>query len=186
MSGKLIVICAPSGTGKSTLINRLKADMPELKWSVSSTSRKMREGEVHGKDYFFITVEEFEKQIAENLFIEWFKVHADYKGTSKVFVDEGLSQGANMLFDVDVQGADALKSIYGNRAQVIFIEPPSMEELEKRLRSRKTDTEEQIQIRIENAKKELLRKNDYDYLIMNDDVELAYKKFKAAVERIIS
>lgn len=186
MSGKLIVICAPSGTGKSTLINRLKSDMPDLKWSVSSTSRKMREGEIHGKDYFFITAQEFEEQIAKNLFIEWFKVHADYKGTSRVFVDKGLAEGANMLFDVDVQGADALKGIYGSLAQVIFIEPPSMEELEKRLRSRKTDTEEQIQIRIENARKELQRKNDYDYLIMNDDVEVAYKKFKEAVQRIIS
>jgi len=186
MSGKLIVICAPSGTGKSTLINRLKADMPELRWSVSSTSRKMRDGEIHGKDYYFITVQEFEKQIAEHLFIEWFRVHTDYKGTSRVFVDEGLAEGVNMLFDVDVQGADALKRLYGDQAKVIFIEPPSMEELEKRLRSRKTDTEEQIQIRIENAKKELLRKNDYDYLIMNDNVEEAYKKFKEAVERIIS
>lgn len=186
MSGKLIVICAPSGTGKSTLINRLKTDIPNLVWSVSSTTRKMREGEVHGKDYFFISTQEFESQIAADQFIEWFKVHADYKGTSKIFVDEGLSKGWNMLLDVDVQGADALKKIYGNRAQVIFIEPPSMEELEKRLRQRKSDSEEQIQIRIENAKKELERKNDYDYLIMNDDVEVAYNKFKTVVQRILS
>jgi guanylate kinase len=90
-----------------------------------------------------------------------------------------------MLFDVDVQGADALKNIYP-QAKVVFIEPPSVEELEKRLRSRKTDTEDQIRIRLENAKKELSRKNDYDLLIMNDDVESAYKKLKAAVERILN
>lgn len=185
MSGKLIVICAPSGTGKSTLLQKLMKDFPNLKWSVSSTTRAMRPGEVHGKDYFFISAEDFEKQISENLFIEWFRVHADYKGTSKTFVDSGLAQGHNMLFDVDVQGADALKKIYGDKAQVIFIEPPSMDELEKRLRKRQTDTEEQIQIRIENAKKELARKNDYDHLIMNDDVEAAYKKFSEIVKRIL-
>lgn len=185
MSGRIIVICAPSGTGKSTLINRLKTDFPNLRWSVSSTTRAMRPNEVHGKDYFFITVEEFEVQISQNLFIEWFKVHADYKGTSKTFVDNGLANGHNMLFDVDIQGADALKRIYGDKAQVIFIEPPSMTELEKRLRQRQTDSEEQIKIRIENAKKELARKNDYDYLIMNDEVESAYKKLKETVERIL-
>lgn len=185
MSGKIIVICAPSGTGKSTLINRLKTDFPELKWSVSSTTRAMRVNEVHGKDYFFISVEEFEKHIKDGNFIEWFKVHNDYKGTSKLFVDEGLKKGWNMLFDVDVQGADALKKIYGDEAKVIFIEPPSMEELEKRLRERKTDSEEQIQVRITNARKELARKKDYDYLIMNDEVDKAYTRLKDTVERIL-
>lgn len=185
MAGKIIVICAPSGTGKSTLINRLKGEYPELKWSVSHTTRPMRANEEHGKDYFFITVEEFENHIKEGNFIEWFKVHNDYKGSSKIFVDNGLKSDWIMLFDVDVQGADALKKIYGTNAQVIFIEPPSIEELEVRLRSRKTDSEEQIQLRIENAKKELARKNDYDFLILNDEVAEAYKKLKDAVERIL-
>lgn len=184
MSGNIIVIVAPSGTGKSTLINRLKTDYPELVWSVSSTTRAMRPNEVHGKDYFFISVEEFESQIKSGNFIEWFKVHNDYKGTSRLFVDQGLRNGSTMLFDVDVQGADALKKIYP-QAHVIFIEPPSIEELEKRLRARKTDTEEQIRIRLENARKELARKNDYDHLIMNDEVDGAYRKLSAAVERIL-
>ncbi len=186
MTGKLIVICAPSGTGKSTLIQRLCEDMPELKWSVSSTTRPKREGEVHGREYYFVTIQEFERDIAAKNFIEWFKVHNDYKGTSKRFVDEGLAKGWNMLFDLDVQGADAIKKIYGDRSQVIFIEPPSMEELEKRLRERKSDTEEQIRIRVENARKELARKNDYDYLIMNDNVDRAYQKLKATVEKILA
>lgn len=185
MSGKIIVICAPSGTGKSTLINRLKSEFPELKWSVSHTTRAMRVTEVHGKDYYFISVPEFEKHIADGNFIEYFKVHNDYKGSSKLFVDEGLRSGWTMLFDVDVQGADALKQIYAEKAQVIFIEPPSIEELEKRLRERQTDSEAQIQLRVQNAKKELNRKNDYDYLILNDEVDQAYGQLRGAVERIL-
>ncbi len=185
MAGKIIVICAPSGTGKSTLINRLKNELPSLKWSVSSTTRPRRENEVHGKDYFFISTPEFEKQIEEGNFIEWFKVHNDYKGTSKLFIDDGLRNSWTMLFDVDIQGADALKKIYGSTAQVIFIEPPSITELEKRLRERNTDTEEQIQLRIQNAKNELGRKNDYDHLILNDDIDKAYAQLKQAVERIL-
>lgn len=185
MSGKMIVICAPSGTGKSTLISRLKGDHPELQWSVSCTTRPMRAGEVNGKDYHFIPKEEFEKQIAEKQFIEWAKVHSNYYGTSKVFVDQGLQHGHKMLFDLDVQGADAMKRIYGNEAHVIFIEPPSIEELEKRLRIRGTDADQVITERIANARRELLRKKDFDFLILNDDVDRAYVSLKAAVERIL-
>lgn len=185
MSGKMIVICAPSGTGKSTLISRLKADHPELEWSVSCTTRPMRVGEVDGKDYHFISTEDFELQIVADQFIEWAKVHSNYYGTSKIFVGQGLQEGRKMLFDLDVQGADAMKKIYGDEAHVIFIEPPSVEELEKRLRIRGTDKDHVIVERIENARKELARKHDYDYLILNDDVEKAYLQLKAAVERIL-
>jgi len=185
MSGKMIVICAPSGTGKSTLINRLKDDHPELEWSVSCTTRAMRAGEVNGKDYHFIPKEEFEKQIQEAQFIEWAKVHSNYYGTSKIFVDQGLRYGHKMLFDLDVQGADAMKKIYGKDAHVIFIEPPSIQELEKRLRARGTDADHVITERIKNAEKEMARKKDFDFLILNDDVDTAYTKLKAAVERIL-
>ncbi len=185
MSGKMIVICAPSGTGKSTLLGRLKADVPDLAWSVSCTTRPMRSGEVHGKDYYFIKPESFERQIAEDEFIEWAKVHSNYYGTSKRFVTEGIAAGKKMLFDLDVQGADAMKRIYRSDAQVIFIEPPSVAELENRLRGRGTDSEAVIHERILNARKELLRKDDFDHIIMNDDVELAYQKLKALVQRIL-
>lgn len=185
MTGKMIVICAPSGTGKSTLINRLKTDHPELKWSVSCTTRAIRAGEINGKDYHFITTQEFEKQISEDSFIEWAKVHSNYYGTSKVFVDRGLAGGEAMLFDLDVQGADSMKRIYGDEAKVVFIEPPSIEELEKRLKVRGTDKPEVITERVENARRELNRKNDYDFLIMNDEVERAYAKLKAVVEGIL-
>ena len=182
----MIVICAPSGTGKSTLLNRLKADIPDLIWSVSCTTRPMRAGEEHGKDYFFIKVESFEKQIAADEFIEWAKVHSNYYGTSKRFVDEGIQKGHKMLFDLDVQGADAMKRIYGKDAQVIFIEPPSVEELQKRLLARGTDALHVIQERINNAREELKNKHKYDHLIMNDNVDSAYEKLKAVVQKILS
>ncbi len=186
MSGNMIVICAPSGTGKSTLLNRLKTDIPDLVWSVSCTTRPIRTGEVHGKDYFFIKPQTFEQQITDNEFIEWARVHSNYYGTSKRFVKEGLEKGWKMLFDLDVQGADAMKTIYGDDAQVIFIEPPSIEELEKRLMVRGTDSKEVIAERINNAKKELERKEKYDHLILNDDVDRAYQKLKNIVERILA
>jgi guanylate kinase len=186
MPGRIIVICAPSGTGKSTLISRLKLDHPDLEWSVSCTTRAIRAGEVEGKDYHFISRGDFEAQIAKGEYIEWAKVHSNYYGTSKVFVAKGLAEGRKLLFDLDVQGADAMKAIYGKEAHVIFIEPPSIEELEKRLRNRGTDHDHVIHERIENARKELARKHDYDYLILNDDVERAYQKLKTAVERILS
>lgn len=186
MTGKMIVICAPSGTGKSTLLNRLKLEHPELQWSVSCTTRPMRAGEANGVDYHFITAADFEKRISQNDFIEWAKVHSNYYGTSRTFVDEGLKADKKMLFDLDVQGADAMKKIYGKEAHVIFIEPPSVEELEKRLRVRATDAETVILERVENARKELNRKNDYDHLILNDDVEGAYVKLVTLVRRILS
>lgn len=185
MSGRMIVICAPSGTGKSTLLSRLQSDHPELEWSVSCTTRPMRTGEVNGKDYHFISVEQFEQEIREGKFIEWARVHSNYYGTSRTFVDQGLKAGKKMLFDLDVQGADAMKEIYGDQAQVIFIEPPSVEELEKRLRTRGTESEEVIQERVANARKELERKGDFDHLVLNDNVDHAYVQLKSVVERIL-
>jgi guanylate kinase len=185
MSGKMIVICAPSGTGKSTLLARLKSEHPNLEWSVSCTTREMRSGELDGRDYHFLKIQDFQQQIEDGLFIEWALVHSNYYGTSRKFVDEGLKQGKKMLFDLDVQGADAVKSIYGDTAQIIFIEPPSLAELENRLRVRGTDGDKTIQERVENARKEIIRKNDYDYLILNDDVDKAYNLLKSVVENIL-
>ena len=182
----MIVICAPSGTGKSTLLNRLKQDHPELEWSVSCTTRPKRNGETDGIDYHFIEKNDFEKQIDEGMFIEWAKVHSNYYGTSKRFVDEGLKLGKCMLFDLDVQGADAMKKLYGHTAQIIFIEPPSVEELEKRLRLRGTDADHVITERVTNARKEILRKHDYDHIVLNDDVNAAYLRLENIVKRILA
>src|SRR5690606_14203050 len=125
-------------------------------------------------DYFYISEKEFEEKIKENAFIEWAKVHSNYYGTLKNFVDAGLSKGDFLLFDLDVQGCDSIKKIYQDEAQIIFIEPPSIEELELRLRGRGTESEEVIRERVNNAREEIKRKNDFDHIVINDNVEKAY------------
>ena len=180
------MIVAPSGTGKSTMIKRLLIDVPSLIESVSFTTRPMRPGEVHGKSYFFISRDEFLKQRDENEFLEWAEVHGNFYGTSKKFVEQSLKEGKNLLFDLDVQGTDSMKKYFGDVANAIFISPPSVEELEKRLRHRGTENTQVINLRLGNAEKELLRKNDYDFLIYNDDIEKAYAKLKETTLSIIA
>lgn len=182
---RLIVICAPSGTGKSTLLERLKQDHAELQWSVSCTTRPIRAGERDGVDYHFIDHADFEQRIAKNDFIEWARVHSNYYGTSKSFVDAGLAAGHALLFDLDVQGADAMKRIYGAAAKVIFIQPPSLAELEKRLKGRATDAPAVIDERLRNARSELTRARDYDFLVTNDVVERAYQELAGIVARLL-
>lgn len=179
--GKIIVIVAPSGTGKSTLIKRLVQDVSDLTWSVSCTTRPKRAGEVEGKDYFFITEKDFLTRKDNNEFVEWAKVHSNYYGTLKSFIDDGLEAGKYLLFDLDVQGCDQIKSIYGDEAKVIFIEPPSREELEKRLRGRGTDDPEVIAERLKNSLKELARKDDFDFNVVNDEIETAYRDLKQVI-----
>jgi len=185
LHGRLIVICAPSGTGKSTLLERLKKEHPRLHWSVSCTTRGMRPGERNGVDYHYITKEEFEARIGMDDFIEWARVHSNYYGTSKSFVNEGLKSGNALLFDLDVQGADSIKRIYGDEAKVIFIRPPSIEALEARLRGRATDSDAVIEERLRNAREEIKRAHDYDFLITNDDVERAYGELNGIVTAIL-
>ena len=186
LNGKLIVIVAPSGTGKSTMIKRLKTDFPSLLESVSYTTRPIRPGEVDGKSYFFINREIFEKMIEQNEFLEWANVHGNYYGTSKKFVEESIESGNHLLFDLDVQGTDSMKAYFKDRAKAIFIAPPSVEELEKRLRNRGTETTQVINVRLMNAKKELLRKNDYDFMVYNDDIENAYENLKNITQSILN
>ena len=184
-TGKLIVIVAPSGTGKSTMIKRLKVDLPSLVESVSYTTRPMRAGEVHGQSYFFISKDEFFNMRERDEFLEWAEVHGNYYGTSKKFVEQCLAEGKHLLFDLDVQGTDSMKKYFGDLAKVIFISPPSVEELEKRLRHRGTETTGIINLRLMNAKNELLRKNDYDFLVYNDDIENTYSKLKEITASIL-
>lgn len=182
--GKIIVIVAPSGTGKSTLIKKLKVAFPILEESISDTTRPIREGEEYGVNYFYISKEEFEANLEKQAYLEWAKVHGNYYGTSIRFVEKGLSEGKVLLFDLDVQGCDSIKKAFP-QAKIVFIEPPSLEELEKRLRGRGTETEDIIKLRISNARKELERKQDYDYLVLNDDIDSAYDKLHEVFSEII-
>lgn len=184
-TGKVIVITAPSGTGKSTLIKTLKEEFRELHWSVSFTTRPIRSGEIDGKHYFFISKEEFLKKKDQGDFIEWAQVHGNYYGTSLGFVRSKVDHGYSLLLDLDVQGADSLKKEFQDECKVIFISPPSLEELEKRLRGRATESESMISLRLENARQEMLRKNDYDYCITNDSIEQAYNDLRAVVRSIL-
>ena len=183
--GKIVVIVAPSGTGKSSLICRLKVDFPGLVESVSHTTRPAREGEVDGTHYFFTEVESFKQMIEMGVFIEWAEVHSNYYGTSKEFIDMALKKGQSLIFDLDVQGADSFKDYFGKKANIIFIAPPSLEDLEKRLRGRATDKDEVIKRRLNNAEKEILRKNDYDYCLVNDEFESSYARLKEIVGKVL-
>lgn len=184
-TGKLIVIVAPSGTGKSTMIKKLKQDFPTLVESVSYTTRPQRPGEIHGLSYFFISREEFIEKRDNNEFLEWAEVHGNFYGTSKAFVEECLREGKHVLFDLDVQGTDSMKLHFQSIANVVFISPPSVEELEKRLRNRGTENTQVINLRLMNARKELLRKDDFDFLIYNDDIENAYERLKDITHKIL-
>jgi len=183
--GKIVVIVAPSGTGKSSLITRLKGDLPDLVESVSHTTRAPREGEVDGTHYFFTKESLFKEMIEAGVFIEWAEVHQNYYGTSKEFIDLTLKKGKSLIFDLDVQGADSFKEYFGVKAHIIFIAPPSLEDLEKRLRGRATDDDNVIKRRLSNAKKEILRRNDYDYCLVNDEFESSYGKLKDIVKKVL-
>ncbi len=183
--GKCIVIVAPSGTGKSTLVKKIKARYPNLVESVSYTTRNIRDGEKKGISYNFVSVKEFQKLVEQKAFLEWAEVHGNYYGTNKNLVQEELSQGKNILLELDVQGADALKRQLKNDVYVIFIEPPSIDTLHKRLRSRGTEDTITIDLRISNAENELKRKNDYDFLVTNDEIERACSEMYAIIDRIL-
>jgi len=184
-SGKIIVIVAPSGTGKTTLISRVKAVFPQIKESISYTTRYKRSGEDNGKQYFFISKDEFENKIKNDDFLEWAVVHENYYGTSKQFLFDQIQNGSFVLCDIDVQGADNVKKYFKDQAEVIFIAPPFLEVLRQRLEGRKTEAQEIIEIRLRNAEKEMKRKDDYDYLVINDDLDEAFTKLKKIIQKII-
>ena len=177
----LIVIVAPSGTGKSTLIKRIHKEFPLLLWSVSATTRPMRPGEVDGVDYHFINREQFEQKINDNEFIEWAKVHQNFYGTLKSALDENIKKNKLTLLDLDVQGCLNLKSIYPDNSVIIFIAPPTIEELNTRLRKRGTENTDIINIRLLNAKEEIKYQDHFDHKIINDDLEKAYSDLKSLI-----
>lgn len=177
--GIALVLSAPSGAGKTTLIRRLAAEFPGLGYSVSCTTRAPRAGEVDGSDYIFLSRQAFEERRAAGDFAEWAEVHGNLYGTPLAPVREMLAQGRDVLFDIDVQGAAQLKlNLEG--ACFIFILPPSMTELERRLRLRGQDDEAAIERRLANARRELCEAPWYDALVVNDDLDAAYDRLRAA------
>lgn len=170
--GKLFVISGSSGVGKGTVIKEFLNKHPEFKLSVSCTTRNPREGEVHGINYFFLTKEEFKACIERNEFLEWAEFSGNMYGTQKAYVENKLAEGKNLILEIDTQGALNVKKIMPE-AQLIFILPPSLEELEARLRGRHTETEEAIQKRLQTVKSEMENSRHFDYQIVNDSIDNA-------------
>ena len=176
--GIALVLSAPSGAGKTTLVKRLLAEFPHIGYSVSCTTRQPRQGEVDGEDYIFLSHEEFEQRRVQGYFAEWAEVHGNFYGTPLAPVKEKLHQGQDVLFDIDVQGAAQLK-LSLSEATFAFVLPPSLHELENRLRGRGLDDEPTIARRLVNARSEILQARWYDSVIVNDDLDQAYDALRA-------
>lgn len=176
MNGKCLIFSAPSGSGKSTIVQWLTKEHPELNlvFSISATSRPPRGAEQHGVEYFFLTPEEFKEKIEADEFLEYEEVYTDrYYGTLKSQVEEQLKDGKNVIFDIDIKGGINVKNFYGEGALSIFVQPPSVEELRKRLVGRATDTPEQIEERLAKAEYEMSFAPQFDRIIVNDNLESA-------------
>lgn len=182
--GKLIVISGPSGAGKTTLIRKLMQKIPTLTFSVSATTRPIREGEIDSVNYFFVSSEEFNDLIRNDAFIEWAKVHGNLYGTLKRHVKELREKRGNIVLDIDEQGANQIKK-KKIPALFIYILPPSLEELEKRLKERDTEHMKEMTRRLQSAKEQITSKGFYDYVIINDDIKKVVKKLKKIIENYI-
>lgn len=187
MAGKLIIFSAPSGSGKSTIINYLLTKGLNLAFSVSATSRQPRGTEKDGVEYFFLTPDEFRAKIANNEFLEYEEVYTDkFYGTLKGPIEKQLEKGYNVVFDVDVVGGCNIKKYYGDRALSLFIQPPSVEELRKRLEGRGTDAPEVIESRIKKAEYELGFADKFDKVVINDDLEKAKEEALSTIKEFLN
>jgi guanylate kinase len=177
--GKLIIFSAPSGSGKSTLVQYLLTQVPGFAFSISATSRAPRGAEKDGVDYYFLSLEEFQQRVAEDAFLEWEEVYpGQCYGTLKTEVEKSWSVGDAVAFDIDVVGGKNLKAQFGEQALALFIQAPSVEELERRLVARGTDSPEKIKLRIEKASWEMNQSEYFDHIIINDDLDRAKAEAK--------
>ena len=183
MRPKLFVLSAPSGCGKTTIAHAMLERHPEMVFSVSATSRAKRATETDGKDYFFLSMEEFMNNIRIGALVEWEEIYGNYYGTLKCEVDRALLSGYSMVFDIDVKGALSIKRHYPNNAVLIFIEPPNMEELIQRLKNRKTEDSESLRKRIERVPMEMEQRGLFDERVVNDNLEKAIADVDAIVLR---
>ncbi len=175
-NGAVLVLSGPSGAGKSSLIKKIEHNIGSYYFSISTTTRPMREGETNGVEYYFVDEEEFKKDIEEDMFLEYALVHGNYYGTSLKPVKQALEEGKLVLFDIDVQGNSAITNRLGDITTSVFISPPTLSELKTRLTKRSTDTQEVIERRLKMARLEIQRVSEYDFLIINDSLEVAAKQ----------
>lgn len=177
MEGKVIIVSAPSGAGKTSIVRHLLDAVPELQFSVSATTRHKRDYEEDGKDYYFITPENFKERLANDEFLEWQEVYKDqFYGSLKSEVERIWENGGTVIFDVDVLGGLNIKRFYGDKALAVFIEPPTMEELANRLKKRGTETEESLKKRLDKAEYEISFANQFDRIVLNDDLKTAQQE----------
>lgn len=180
--GKLIVISAPSGSGKTTIAKSIMAKYPEIEFSVSATTRALRKGETDGKDYFFLTREEFERRSQNGELVEWEEMYGNLYGTLKSEIDRALSQGRVILFDVDVKGGLSIKQHYP-QALLIFIRPPSFEALKERLKKRKTEDVPALERRLERVSMEMELGKKFDHQVLNDDLNKAINEVETIIRK---
>ncbi len=185
--GKCVIVSAPSGSGKTTIVKHLLKVVPDLQFSVSATSRPPRPDEHHGKDYYFLSADAFRKKISESAFLEWEEVYQGrYYGTLKSEVERIRYSGGHVIFDLDVVGGDNLKQYFGGEALSVFIRPPSIAELEKRLRNRSTESEETLKVRLDKAARELTYIDRFDCVIVNDDLDTACREAEEKVASFLT
>jgi guanylate kinase len=180
---QFVALSAPSGGGKSTLCTMLLKKYPDTTLSISYTTRTPRGSEKDGIEYHFVSKSEFEGLIREKRLVEWAQVHGSYYGTSKEFLENQGKAGKVVVLDIDVQGVDSLKKVFGDRCLSVFILPPDMKVLEQRLRSRSTEPEEKVQERLKNAAAEISRAKDFDFQVVNHDLNESFRELCAIVEK---
>jgi len=180
--GKLVVVSAPSGCGKTTIVQAILRNHPSFLFSISATTRPKRNGETDGKDYFFLTREEFEKKIDRSELVEWEEIYGNYYGTLRSEIERALKGGNIMLFDIDVKGALSIRRAYPEESLLIFIEPPSFEQLRDRLLGRKTEDESMLARRLERVPMELEHGRQFDHRVVNDQLESAIQEVESIVQ----
>ncbi len=182
--GKMIIVAAPSGAGKSSFVERVCSEEPRLFDTVTYTTRAMRVGESQGKPYYFVTKSEFENRVQEGFFVEWARVHENYYGTPLHQLEDSWAKGLCVIMDVDVQGVRTFRAKYPS-AETIFIMPPSLDELRRRLLKRDGEKIKDLDVRMRNAEIEMRSAPDFKHLLVNDDFELSYQQFKKIVVEIL-